>query len=136
MTDNAPPSTRLAPDWAARLSLAFVVFSLGALIVIPWIAAHQMEPLERQMSALAEPGRALVSTIHLAIARQGESFDQYAEDHSPATLAKFRDEERKERAAYEQLAPLIDSLGALPRQRLDSLRALSASWHQAVEVYV
>jgi signal transduction histidine kinase len=136
MTDSTPASTRLTPDWAARLSLAFVVFSLAALIVIPWIAAHQLQPLQRQMSMLAEPGRELVSGIHLAIARQGEAFDQYVYDRDPATLTRFRKYERDERDAYVKLAPLIDSLGALPRQRLDTLRALGARWHQAVEMYL
>ncbi|MDB4882618.1 MAG: ATP-binding region ATPase domain protein [Gemmatimonadetes bacterium] len=136
MTEGAPSSTPLAPEWAARLSLAFVVFSLAALIAIPWATTHHLQPLRREMSELAEPGRGLVTQIHLAVAQQGATLDDYIHDHDPVFLARYRSAELAERAAYDKLTPLIDSLGASPRRSLDTLVALEARWHRAVEVYL
>ena len=136
MTESAPPSTRLAPQWAARLSLAFVVLSLAALIAVPWATARHLQPLQQEMGRLAEPGRELMTVIHLAIAQQGEVVDDYIDEHDPALLGRYVDARRRERDAYARLQPLIADLGPQPRARLDSLLALEARWHEAVDEYV
>jgi signal transduction histidine kinase len=116
--------------------LAFVVFSLAALIVIPWITSRRLQPAQRQMTELAEPGRNLVTEIHLAMAQQGATLDDYIAIHDPAFLTRFRIAADSEREAYAKLSPLIDALGPLPRARLDSLLSLETRWHHAVDVYL
>ena len=133
MLDGPPASTRLAPEWAARLLLAFIVFSLAALIVIPWATARHLRPLQDEMSRLVEPGRGLVTQIHLRMAQEGDAFDDYIDDRDSLSMRRFEQAASSKRAAYAALTPIVSALGAVPRQRLAELLALEDRWHQSVE---
>jgi len=136
MSQGSSTSVRLAPEWATRLPLAFVVLSLAALIAIPWLTMRQLAPIEHEMTQLAEPGRGLVTQIHLAMAQQGALLDDYIVDRDSTLLVRFREAEARERVAYAELTPLVNGLGAVPRERLTELQGLEDKWHDAVDVYV
>jgi signal transduction histidine kinase len=133
---DSPPTHRLVPEWATWLALAFVVLSLAALIIVPFVMSRRLDPLESDLSEYAEPARGYLTRIHVAMALQGSALDDYIDDRSLANLARFDSAGAREREAYQQLTPLVDRLGSRPRASLDSLLALEEQWHRAVAVYV
>ena len=134
---EAPPRTGSpAPEWATRLLFAFVMLSLGALIVIPWHLDQKLLPFRARLNALSDTGRSLVTQMHLHMAQEGDALDDYLDDRSPATLRHFLHTDSLKQAAYTQLTPLVQLLGEEPSRRMDDLLALEERWHAAVEANV
>lgn len=137
MHDAPPPPTRLTPEWATRLLLAFIVLSLGALIAIPWWAStRHLQPLQHEMNQLADPVRGLVTRVHLAMAQEGSALDDFIDDRDSLSRTRFREADESKRAAYRALAPLVAALGREPKARLDTLLALDERWHRGVTTEV
>jgi signal transduction histidine kinase len=133
MTDDLPRSSHLAPAWATRLLFGFVMLSLAALIVIPWDANRRLLPVRREANRVDDLGRGLMTQIQLHMAQEGSAVDDYVDDRSPATMRRFLDADSSKEVAYEQLEPLVATLGGEPRQRLAELLELERGWHAAVE---
>ena len=136
MSDDSPRAGGPAPEWATRLLFAFVMLSLGAMIVTPWQLDLRLQPLRTRLTALSDTGRSLVTQMHLHIAQEGNALDDYLDDRSPATLRSFLRTDSLKREAYAQLTPLVQQLGPEPARRMDELLALEARWHAAVEANV
>ena len=136
MSDDSPRATSPAPEWVTRLLFAFVMLSLGALIVIPWHLDQRLQPLQTRLNVLADTGRGLVTLVHLHMAQEGNALDDYLDDRNPATLRHFIAADSSKRLAYAQLTPLVQALGPEPSQRMSELLALEARWHAAVEANV
>jgi signal transduction histidine kinase len=135
---HAPsPSTRLAPEWATRLLLAFIVLSLAALIAIPWWAStRHLQPLQHEMNQIADPVRGLMTRIHLSLAQEGNALDDYIDERDALSLGRFRAADDAKRAAYRQLTPLVAALGSAPKQQLAELLALDERWAEQVDAQV
>jgi signal transduction histidine kinase len=134
MHDAPSHSRRLAPEWATRILLAFIVLSLAALIAIPWWAStRHLQPLQREANQLAYPVRGLMTQIHLTMAQEGNALDDYVDQRDALSRGRFVAADDGKRAAYRELAPLIAGLGPAPKQRLDTLLALDGRWHQRVD---
>ena len=133
MPEALPRTTSPAPEWATRLLFAFVMLSLGALIVIPWHLDQRLQPFRSRLNALSDTGRSLVTEMHLYMAQEGDALDDYLDDRSPATLRHFLHTDSLKRRAYTQLTPLVQALGTEPARRMDELLALEARWHAAVD---
>jgi signal transduction histidine kinase len=136
MPEAPPPSPGPAPEWVTRLLFAFVMLSLGAVILIPWQIDQRLQPYQSRLNALSDTGRSLVTRMHLHMAQEGNALDDYLDDRNPATLRNFRNADSLKRGAYEQLVPLVDSLGAEPSRRMAELLALEERWHAAVDANV
>jgi signal transduction histidine kinase len=136
MLDGSLPPTRLAPEWATRLLLAFIVLSLAALIAIPQATARHLRPLQDEMSRYADPARGLMTQIHEHMAQEGSALDDYIDDRDLLSLRRFEDAESRKRTAYARLTPIVSALGTAPRERLSELLALEGRWHGAVEANV
>jgi signal transduction histidine kinase len=131
--DHAPPSAPLAPEWAARGLLAFIVLSLAALIVIPWATARHLQPIQDEMNQLADPGRGLVTRLHLYIAQERDALDDYIDERDSLSQHRFEAAARGTSAANKELAPIVAELGDEPRRRMEALLELEERWHQAVD---
>ena len=118
MTDDLPRSSHPAPAWATPLLFGFVMLSLAALIVIPWDANRRLLPVRREANRVDDLRRGLMTQIQLYMAQEGTAVDDYVDDRSPATMRRFRHADSSKRVAYEQLEPLVATLGGEPRQRL------------------
>jgi signal transduction histidine kinase len=136
MSHDPPRTTGPAPEWATRLLFAFVMLSLGAVIVIPWYIDQRLQPVRTHLNTLADTGRSLVTQMHLHIAQEGKALDDYLDDRNPATLRRFLHTDSLKQAAYGQLAPLVGALGSEPSRRMSELLALDSRWHAAVEANV
>ena len=133
MTEEPPRSIHPAPAWVTRLLFAFVMLSLAALIVIPWYANRLSLPRRRELSDADDLGRSLVTKIHLHMAQEGSAVDDYVDDRSEATMRRFREADSSKEEAYQQLEPLVSTLGEVPRRRLAELLELEKKWHAALE---
>jgi signal transduction histidine kinase len=130
-------SRRLAPEWATRLLLAFIVLSLASLIAIPWWAStRHLQPLQHEMNQLADPVRGLMTRIHLSMAQEGNALDDFVDQRDAFSRGRYFEADANKRKAYRELTPLVTGLGPMPKQRLDELLALDARWHQAVDAEV
>jgi len=130
-------SRRLAPEWATRLLLAFIVLSLASLIAIPWWAStRHLQPLQHEMNQLADPVRGLMTRIHLSMAQEGNALDDFVDQRDALSRGRFFEADDNKRNAYRELTPLVAGLGPVPKQRLDELLALDARWHRAVDAEV
>jgi signal transduction histidine kinase len=137
MLDAPSSPRRLAPEWATRLLLAFIVLSLAALIAIPWWAStRHLQPLQHEMNQLADPVRGLVTRIHLAMAQEGNALDDFVDERDALSRGRFNEADANMRAAYHQLAPLAAALGSEPKHRFDELLALDERWHRLVDAEV
>ncbi|HEV7992197.1 MAG TPA: HAMP domain-containing sensor histidine kinase [Gemmatimonadaceae bacterium] len=136
MSEESPPSNRLAPEWATWLALAFVVLSLAALIVVPYAISLHLDPYQSDLSESAEPARGQLTRIHLAMALQGSALDAYIDERDSIYLVRFDSAGRQEAEAYRRLTPLVERLGATPRARLAELLTLEDQWHRAVARYI
>jgi signal transduction histidine kinase len=137
MPHASSPSRRLAPEWATRLLLAFIVLSLASLIAIPWWAStRHLQPLQHEMNQLADPVRGLMTRIHLSLAQEGNALDDFVDQRDALSRARFFAAENNKQAAFRELAPLMAALGSVPKQRLDSLLTLDSRWHGLVNAEV
>lgn len=137
MPHASSPSRRLAPEWATRLLLAFIVLSLASLIAIPWWAStRHLQPLQHEMNQLADPVRGLMTRIHLSLAQEGNALDDFVDQRDALSRDRFFAAENTKQAAFRELAPLMAALGSVPKQRLDSLLDLDRRWHGLVNAEV
>src|SRR6185436_4730132 len=129
MLHASSPSRRLAPEWATRLLLAFIVLSLAALIAIPWWAStRHLQPLQHEMNQIADPVRGLMTRIHLSLAQEGNALDDFIDERDALSRGRFRAADSAKHTAYRQLTPLVGALGPAPKQRLTELLALDERW--------
>ena len=133
MSDEPPRATQLAPEWATRLLFAFVLLSLAALIVIPWNGDYHLQPVREQSNRITDDARRLVTRIHLNMAQEGSAVDDYVDDRDPNTLRRFREADASKQRAYEQLAPIVATLGDTARRRMAHLLDLENRWHAAID---
>ena len=134
MPHRVPLAARPAPKWASRSLFAFIVLSLAALIAIPWATSRRLQPVQRELNVLADSGRSLITQMHLHMAQEGFAIDDFVMDErDTVALHRFQQAAARKRAAYDQLVPLTEKLGAVPSQRMRELLALEKRWHAAVD---
>jgi len=85
------------------------------------------------MRNVAEPGRGLVTQMHVAIALQGAALRDYLETGSLGANRRYRDAAATEREVSARLGPLAQRLGVDVRRRYSDLRALEDRWHEAAD---
>src|SRR6476619_4925113 len=98
---QAPSPRRLAPVWATRFLLAFIVLSLASLIAIPWWASSRhLQPLQREMNQLADPVRGKMTRIHLSMAQEGNALDDFVDQRDTLSRKRFFEADDTKRNAY------------------------------------
>lgn len=120
-------------DWRIWIPLAAVVFALIALVVIPISRTRLVEPLNEDLQSVVEPGRGLVTRIHVALAVEGVLVHRVLEQRDTAITARYRGAVADELAAYAELQPLIANLGPAARREFRDLGALQSEWHSAID---
>jgi signal transduction histidine kinase len=126
-------SARADQQWRFWIPLAAVVLALVALVVIPVLRTRLVEPLNEDLQSVVEPGRSLVTRIHVALAVEGVLVHRMLEQRDTALTARYRGAVADEQAAYAELAPLIAHLGPAARREFRELSALQSQWHSAVD---
>jgi signal transduction histidine kinase len=120
-------------EWRIWIPLAAVVFALIALVVIPIMRTQLVQPLNEDLQSVVEPGRGLVTRIHVALAEEGFLVPRMLEQRDTALTARYRGTVADELAAYAELEPLIANLGPAARREFRALKALQSEWHSAID---
>ena len=125
-----------ASRWIPVAPLGLIIVALVALVVIPLLGDRYTWQFHQEMRTVAEPGRGLVTEMHLALALEGSALHDYVETGQPLFLKRYRQALERERAAYERFEPLSERLGSDVRRRFTELRELEARWHTSVEAFL
>jgi signal transduction histidine kinase len=115
------------------IPLAAVIFALIALVVIPILRTQLVAPLNEDLQSVVEPGRSLVTRIHVALAEEGFLVRRMLEQRDTALTARYRGAVADEMAAYAELEPLIAHLGPAATREFRELSALQLEWHSAID---
>ena len=111
----------------------FLSTALLLLVLLPLLGRWYARPLQDELRNVAEPGRGLVTRMHVAIALQGAALRDYLETQSLGARRRYREASLTERTVSEELAPLAQRLGTDVRRRFSDLRALEERWHEAAD---
>ena len=123
-------------EWRIWIPLAAVIFALFALVVIPMFRTRFVEPLHANLQSAVEPGRSLVTRIHVALAMEGTLLHSVMEHRDTLLIARYHGSVADEMAAYAELRPLVGQLGPVARREFRELTALQSGWHLAIEEYL
>ncbi|MDQ3950924.1 MAG: hypothetical protein M3282_11345, partial [Gemmatimonadota bacterium] len=118
--------------WTANAPLAFVLLALVALATLPVLNERRTAPLNRELRDVLEPGRGLVTQIHVALAIEGAAIRDYEESGDTVFLTKYLQAHAEGEAAYEQLSKLAGRLGPEVQHRFGDLRDLERRWDAAI----
>jgi signal transduction histidine kinase len=135
-TDREASTTepaRAGEQWRFWIPLAAVVLALVSLVVIPVLRTRLVQPLNEDLQSVIEPGRSLVTRIHVALAVEGVLVHRMLEQRDTALATRYRGAVADEQAAYAELAPLIAHLGPAAKREFRELTALQSQWHSAVD---
>jgi signal transduction histidine kinase len=124
--------TRVRPDvkgsdasWAL---LIFVLLALLALAIVPALGSRRVSSLQRELRDVAEPARAQVTEIQLALAKGGAAARDLVDTGDPAFLPRYRDAAEDERKAYERLEPLVAKMDREAIAGYTELRRMEMAW--------
>ncbi|HCU13155.1 MAG TPA: hypothetical protein DGB72_13610 [Gemmatimonadetes bacterium] len=130
---SAAESARPAQQWSIWIPLATLMFALVALVVIPVLRTRLVEPLHEDLRSVVEPGRGLVTRIHVALAVEGVLLHRIFEARDTTLTARYRDAVADELAAYAEFQPLIAGLGPSAQREFRDLNTLQLAWHAAID---
>ena len=111
----------------------FLTAALALLVLLPVLGHRYVRPMQDEMRNVAEPGRGLVTRIHVAIALKGAALRDYLETRSLGAQRRYREASRAERTVSAALEPLARQLGTDVMRRYAELRELEERWHEAAE---
>ncbi|HEY4954907.1 MAG TPA: HAMP domain-containing sensor histidine kinase [Gemmatimonadaceae bacterium] len=135
--ESTPAEATPAPaEWRLWLPLGTVTLALLALVVIPILRTRLVAPLDSELHTVVEPGRSLVTRIHVAIAMEGALLHGIIENRDTLLIDRYRGSVADEAAAYVELKPLVQQLGPGARREFRELTAQQGEWHSAIDRYL
>jgi signal transduction histidine kinase len=111
----------------------FLVLVLAALVLLPFVNASNVQLAHKYTRGFAEPARAAVTDIHVALALEGSLLGDFAESRDSTVLRRYREAARQEEAGTRKLAPLVPRLGAAVRARFAEMERTQEAWHRLIE---
>jgi signal transduction histidine kinase len=131
---DAPTATRTRDrDWRVVVPSVFLLLVLAALVVLPFVNATAVQSAHAYVQQLAEPARAAVTSLHVAMALEGSLLGEYVEARDSALLRRYRVARDQDMDATRRLAPLAGQLGASVRARFSDMERMQEAWHRSVE---
>jgi signal transduction histidine kinase len=113
---------------AGMLPTVFIVLSLIALLVGPFVMQSRVRALSEEIQTAADPARTGVTRIQYLLARQTSALRGYVISGEPEYLRQFNKLTDEETLVYAQLEPLAARLGPEVLARLEEVRDLSSAW--------
>jgi signal transduction histidine kinase len=104
----------------------FLLLVLAALVLLPFANAATVRSAHDHVGRLAEPARAAVTDLHVAMALEGSVLGEYVETRDSALLRRYRAAREQDGEATRRLATLVTELGGSVRthRRLSATLAL------------
>ena len=122
--------------WRLRVPTIAALAALVALVAVPILGDLYVRPLHHEMRVVAEPGRSLVTQIHVALAIEGAVLNDYLESRDTSLVRRYREALASEQQAYERLRPLAARLGESVAARFAEVDSLQAAWHAGIDRYL
>jgi len=126
------PPGLLAQGWRLWLPLGVILLTLAAFIAVPIWGERVARPHHFELRHVAEPGRTLVTRIHVALAIEGAALHNLAGSRDSALVQRYQSARASEQSAYESLRPLAMRLGSVVALRFAELDTLQSEWHRHV----
>jgi signal transduction histidine kinase len=120
------------PRFMGILALAFVLVSLAASLIAPFVLQRGIDRIRAEVDDGADPARTLVTGIQFSLAREMSALRGYLITADTQFLATYGAAVREEEEAQKRLEPLARVLGGEVFERFVMMRTLSARWHQEV----
>jgi signal transduction histidine kinase len=111
-----------------RLAAGFVVVTLLALVVLPWVVQRRVTELREEIVA-SEPARTLLVRWALSLASEITALEALAREHDAADVEAYRTARVEGEAALRELVPLASRLGPDVVEALEAARAQVRAWH-------
>lgn len=112
----------------AQLALSFVLFSLLALLVVPFALQRYIEGLRVEAEERTDPARRLIDDVELGLAREVSAIRGWLLTDEEAFRSFFYDARGDAEEALAKLEPLVEPLGPEAAGRLRALRAARDAW--------
>jgi len=117
--------------WVWRVAVGFVLATLVALVVVPWVVQQRVDALREEV-AVAEPARTLVIRWQFNLTRQLAAIDEQLLRGDTTELDTYRNALQREMEIRRSLAPLVRRLGPAAVERFAVAAALADHWHARV----
>jgi len=114
-----------------RLAVAFVILTLVALSLVPWLVQRRVNALRARIGS-AEPARTLVTRWQFHLVREIAAIDEMLLSGDTTELRVYLYSASRERATSAQLEQLAVDLGPTVVAAVARARALSDRWHTRV----
>lgn len=135
-TDDARGRRRFLPELHRIGPIAPFVFltaALALLVLLPVLGHRYVRPMQDEMRNVAEPGRGMVTRMHVSIALQGAALRDFLETRSLGARRRYREASQVERLVSAELEPLAHRLGTDVWRRYAEVRELEERWREAAE---
>ena len=124
--------------WSATVAITTIVVSLFALVLVPLLHERRAKPLHSLQRDAAEPARAAITALHLALASGESQLRDYRESLATAAdsvqLSGFRAEAANAAVLVERLDVLAARWShAIVDRHVDSVRVSVARWAGTAE---
>ena len=120
-------------SWQTVAPTAVVLLVLAALVLLPFAHDVKVRHIRAQMRGVAEPARAEVTRLHVALALEGSFVSDYLETRDSTIARRYQTAVGQEEQATARLAPLTERLGTDVQARFHELRVLLDAWHRTAE---
>jgi signal transduction histidine kinase len=125
---------RRQPSAAALIAAAaLVVFSLAALVLLPFAVTRQTERYRAANEQHAEPARAALNEINYRLSREMATVTRAAVTRDSAYIARYREELPPQQAAMQRLAKQAGTMGPEFDAALRELESRIAGWQASVQ---
>lgn len=133
------PHARTAPSWpddAERISagrtwlpLAFVLLSLGALVLVPFLVEKRVREIRDQIQNVADPAQLLTTRITLATALEAAALRGFFLSGDERFVGLYEATLVAEGRTFQQLHQFAEYLGPEVVRHYRDLRAIVPRWH-------
>ena len=114
--------------WAWSVSLAFVILTLAALILVPLFVQRRVDMLRVEIQT-SEPARTLLMGLQYNLVREMAALAEFERTGATEDVDTFTAAFADERAIYRELEPLARALGRDVYARFVEVRTLASQWH-------
>lgn len=119
-------------NWPSRAAVAFIVITLIALVLVPWIVQRRVDALREEIVEASEPARTLIMQWQFNLVRELAALSKLLLTDDSAQTRTYRTAWAAERAIFEMAAPLVERMGPDVVERFEEARTLALQWHARV----
>lgn len=118
-------------SWTYRVPVVFVVLTLMALLIVPWLVQRRVNAL-RQEIVVSEPARTVVMRWQFNLVREMAALSELLVSGDTAQVRAYTTALQEERELHRRAAQLVRPLGPDVVEQFAEARTLAERWHTRV----